>query len=651
MRHFRRVWCFYDWTSDTLGTISTVLVQQFSNIKNGKDSWPFCVIRDKCMPDYVINDSDELVKETHTEPGVCFWLNDKPVYAYTSNGQVTHYRLFGSSENIGPLRAYLLGIPSKWADYCMAMVLGLLPIAFLLPAFLSFPRKRESRKGTGFRVKHGMTASALWRHCLCVLLAYLMLINPAYLQEMAQATISYSNLSRANWGTINTDIHYSYDANGSCVKKIKAVKDTPDPDTAFIEKTIYVYNIQNQLEQVKTTTDGVNWDITTYAYDDDGNRVQKNVNGTVTKYLVDSHNHTGYTQVLEERPASGVPTVTYIIGDDVIAQCVPLPKFYLCDGQGSVRHHSSAGGGLYGYGSPTCNTFAYDAYGQRVDPAQSSSAASTGLFYTGQQWDSKAKMYYLRARYYDPLNGRFNQTDPFAGNNQDPQSLHKYLYCHANPVNGVDPTGQFFNLVGALTIIAIIARMAAMVGIGLLSTLEPLIAIRIGLAYLTIVKVNNTNTETKYTVTLRKPDDLVFEMQKVQQSGEKIRFFEYLGHGFGDETDEGRAERGWGLMIGKEEGGFVTGPHPDPHQAKITTGLVFFDNHVKLIQSVFEEEALIELEACYSAFFNGKSIAHKFKNALPKAHVWGYTGKSFPLPITGVRESISAANSMWTEVQ
>lgn len=33
--------------------------------------------------------------------------------------------------------------------------------------------------------------------------------------------------------------------------------------------------------------------------------------------------------------------------------------------------------------------------------------------------------------------------DDFAGNNQDPQSFHKYLYTHADPVNGFDPTGQF----------------------------------------------------------------------------------------------------------------------------------------------------------------------------------------------------------------
>jgi RHS repeat-associated protein len=68
--------------------------------------------------------------------------------------------------------------------------------------------------------------------------------------------------------------------------------------------------------------------------------------------------------------------------------------------------------------------------------------AATSLLYTGEMYDSSASMYYLRARWYDQQTGRFNRMDPFAGNNQDPQSLHKYLYCHANPVNGIDPSGQ-----------------------------------------------------------------------------------------------------------------------------------------------------------------------------------------------------------------
>jgi len=77
--------------------------------------------------------------------------------------------------------------------------------------------------------------------------------------------------------------------------------------------------------------------------------------------------------------------------------------------------------------------------------ASNPDAPATNLLYAGEQFDSDAQQYYLRARYYDPLNGRFNRMDDFAGNMEDPQSLHKYLYCHANPVNAVDPGGTFIS--------------------------------------------------------------------------------------------------------------------------------------------------------------------------------------------------------------
>jgi len=47
----------------------------------------------------------------------------------------------------------------------------------------------------------------------------------------------------------------------------------------------------------------------------------------------------------------------------------------------------------------------------------------------------------LRARPYDPRTGRFVGLDPFRGNMQDPQSLHKYAYVHGDPIGGTDPTG------------------------------------------------------------------------------------------------------------------------------------------------------------------------------------------------------------------
>ncbi|NLX55672.1 MAG: RHS repeat-associated core domain-containing protein [Planctomycetaceae bacterium] len=82
--------------------------------------------------------------------------------------------------------------------------------------------------------------------------------------------------------------------------------------------------------------------------------------------------------------------------------------------------------------------FRYDAYGNRLDAA----TALTSLLYSGELTDSTG-LQYLRARYYDPASGTFNRLDPFAGNMQDPLSLHKYLYVHADPVQGIDPSGKF----------------------------------------------------------------------------------------------------------------------------------------------------------------------------------------------------------------
>lgn len=44
--------------------------------------------------------------------------------------------------------------------------------------------------------------------------------------------------------------------------------------------------------------------------------------------------------------------------------------------------------------------------------------------------------------YLNPTTGRFWSMDSFEGHASDPLSLHKYLYAHGNPVNGIDPSGH-----------------------------------------------------------------------------------------------------------------------------------------------------------------------------------------------------------------
>jgi len=87
------------------------------------------------------------------------------------------------------------------------------------------------------------------------------------------------------------------------------------------------------------------------------------------------------------------------------------------------------------------DAYSYDAFGVRL--SATGGGTPNAYRYTGEQWDTDLGMYFLRARYLDPETGRFHTLDTYEGSRSDPQTLHKYLYAHANPVMGVDPSGMF----------------------------------------------------------------------------------------------------------------------------------------------------------------------------------------------------------------
>ena len=51
--------------------------------------------------------------------------------------------------------------------------------------------------------------------------------------------------------------------------------------------------------------------------------------------------------------------------------------------------------------------------------------------------DPVTQQYYLRARFYNPVIGRFTQEDTYYGD-----GLNLYQYCQANPIGYVDPSGH-----------------------------------------------------------------------------------------------------------------------------------------------------------------------------------------------------------------
>jgi hypothetical protein len=53
-------------------------------------------------------------------------------------------------------------------------------------------------------------------------------------------------------------------------------------------------------------------------------------------------------------------------------------------------------------------------------------------------------LYFLRARYLDVQSGRFWTQDEYEAEPEDVNSLHKFLYAGANPVNNIDPSGNLY---------------------------------------------------------------------------------------------------------------------------------------------------------------------------------------------------------------
>jgi len=85
------------------------------------------------------------------------------------------------------------------------------------------------------------------------------------------------------------------------------------------------------------------------------------------------------------------------------------------------------------------DTWEYDAFGNVLNRTGST---PNEMLYRGEQYDPDLGLYYLRARYYNPLTGRFMSRDPNEGNIRIPATLHKYLYASGDPVNRVDPSGR-----------------------------------------------------------------------------------------------------------------------------------------------------------------------------------------------------------------
>jgi RHS repeat-associated protein len=193
---------------------------------------------------------------------------------------------------------------------------------------------------------------------------------------------------------------------------------------------VMTYDLYNRLKTV--IGNGANLTLT---YDTEGRLSSYTNNGAVTQFLYDGVN------LIAEYNGSGQVIKRYVHGtgtDQPFVQFngsdpnnASLVRYLYTNYQGSVIATADSNG----YKS---EIYKYGAYGEPKNGFNQTSFSGESRFrYTGQTILPDAQLYYYKARVYDPIMGRFMQTDPI-GSDDD---LNIYAYVGGDPINATDPTG------------------------------------------------------------------------------------------------------------------------------------------------------------------------------------------------------------------
>ncbi|MDV6331328.1 RHS repeat-associated core domain-containing protein, partial [Asticcacaulis sp. 201] len=189
------------------------------------------------------------------------------------------------------------------------------------------------------------------------------------------------------------------------------------------------YDLENRLKTVSAPGISLQLD-----YDPEGRLSKLTSSGAVTSFLYDGVNLIG------EYDGAGNMTKRYMhtLGTDqpwveFSGSAVGLSNatYLYANYQGSIIATADGSGNL-------TNLYKYGPYGEPKDGNNVDSWSGERFRYTGQIMIPEAKLYYYKARVYDPIAGRFLQTDP-VGSKDD---LDLYAYVKGDPVNQVDPDGQ-----------------------------------------------------------------------------------------------------------------------------------------------------------------------------------------------------------------
>ncbi len=184
----------------------------------------------------------------------------------------------------------------------------------------------------------------------------------------------------------------------------------------------YVYDSENRLIELRTP----NAQLVTYKYDPFGRRIEKNVNGVITRYVYDRED------ILFELDGSNNVITEFVHGhgiDEPIAMIKNNQTYYYhADGLGSIIAITDANGNVV-------QRYEYDSFGNII--YQQDTSFLQPYTYTGREYDEETGLYYYRARYYSSELQRFISEDPIRLKG----GINFFRYVKNNPIKFIDPLG------------------------------------------------------------------------------------------------------------------------------------------------------------------------------------------------------------------
>ena len=223
------------------------------------------------------------------------------------------------------------------------------------------------------------------------------------------------------------------------LKKSPAVGNNPDAVASYIGETSYYgYDRSGNLlsdGNATYTYDGfgrtaevrmADGSTQINRYDAEGLRAEMEENGQLVKILFNEEKEA----IVEETDNE---VMRYIRGLGIISSDSESARtyyHYVSDNQGSVRlilTDTVNDRRIHNY-------YCYDAFGESIISHEDN---HNRFRFNGEQYDPVTSQYYLRARFYNPVIGRFTQEDTYYGD-----GLNLYEYCRNNPVLYRDPSGH-----------------------------------------------------------------------------------------------------------------------------------------------------------------------------------------------------------------